>query len=94
MADYIVHTHAKDGMKLRDCNPEAVYGIIDEKSHSGIDYIELPLGKGNVDFNNYLKALDDVGYRGFLTVEREVGDNPEQDIYEAVGFLKDKIKVL
>ncbi len=94
LADYIVHTHAKDGIKLRECNPEAVYGIIDEKSHSGVDYIELPLGKGNVDFNKYLKALDDVGYRGFLTVEREVGDNPEQDVQEAVEFLKDKIKVL
>lgn len=45
-----------------------------------------------MDFPNYLKALDDIGYRGFLTIEREVGDDPETDIAKAVTFLQDKIK--
>jgi sugar phosphate isomerase/epimerase len=37
-----------------------------------------------------LKALEDIGYRGYLTIEREVGDNPEADIAKAVSFLKSK----
>ena len=40
----------------------------------------------------YLKALDDIGYKGFLTIEREVGDNPEADIRKAVSFLEGYIR--
>jgi len=43
---------------------------------------------GDVVFPSYLKALEDIGYHGFLTIEREVGDDPEKDIREAVAFLK------
>ena len=39
----------------------------------------------------YLEALTDIGYKGFLTIEREVGDKPEVDIRAAVEFLT-KIK--
>ena len=91
LKDYIVHTHAKDGKKLRDVNPEIIYRIIDEEANQGDAYIELPLGEGNVDFDNYLKALEDIGYKGFLTIEREVGENPVSDISKAVEFLKAKI---
>ena len=91
LKDYIVHTHAKDGKNLRKCNPEVVYRIIDEEANQGDAYIELPLGEGNVDFDNYLKALDEIGYKGFLTVEREVGENPAADIDKAVKFLNAKI---
>lgn len=91
LRDYIVHTHAKDGRKLRESNPEVIYRIIDEEANQGDAYIELPLGEGDVDFDNYLKALEEIGYKGFLTVEREVGENPAADISKAVSFLKEKI---
>ena len=91
LSDYIVHTHAKDGRKLRECDPEVVYRIIDEEANQGDAYIELPLGEGDVDFDNYLRALDEIGYKGFLTIEREVGDNPAADIALAAGFLRSKI---
>lgn len=94
LQDYIVHTHAKDGQNLQKCNPEVVYGIINEEEHTGLDYIEVPLGEGNVDFDHYLKALDDIGYKGFLTIEREVGEKPEEDIARAADFLKSKIAIL
>ncbi|MBP1548569.1 MAG: sugar phosphate isomerase/epimerase [Oscillospiraceae bacterium] len=94
LKDYIVHTHAKDGKKLRECNPEVVYGIINEEEHSGLDYIEVPLGEGSVDFANYLKALDEIGYKGFLTIEREVGENPAADIKLAADFLRNTINTL
>ncbi len=91
LKDYIVHTHAKDGKKLRDVNPEIIYKIIDEEANQGNAYIELPLGEGSVDFDNYLRALDDIGYKGFLTIEREVGENPVADIAMAADFLKAKL---
>ena len=39
-------------------------------------------------FPAYLKALEEIGYKGFLTIEREVGDNPTADIEKAVRFLR------
>lgn len=88
LKDYIVHTHAKDGRKLLDRDPEIIYGIIEAEIQEGRAFIELPLGEGDVDFPNYLKALDEIGYQGFLTIEREVGENPEQDIRTAAAFLQ------
>lgn len=52
---------------------------------------EMPLGKGSVDFDKYLCALYDIGYNGYLTIEREVGDTPEADIVTAKEFLIEKI---
>jgi len=49
---------------------------------------EVPLGEGSVDFPKYLAALRQIGYDDYLTVEREVGDNPERDIRAAVEFLR------
>ncbi len=84
LKEYIVHTHAKDGIKLsKNGSP---------KSENQNNYLETPLGQGKVDFDGYLKALNDIGYHGFLTIEREVGDNPIQDIAMAVSFLKEKIQ--
>ena len=93
LKDYIVHTHAKDGRQLHDCEPEIVYGIKprDPSCVTDESFIELPLGEGDVPFPAYLKALDEVGYRGFLTIEREVGENPAKDIATAVDFLKNII---
>ena len=48
----------------------------------------MPLGTGSVDFPAYLKALEEIGYKGFLTIEREAGETPEKDIGIAYDFLK------
>ena len=92
LKDYIVHTHAKDGIKLHDNNPEVVYGIIEDEIPTGEGFREVALGEGSVPFNKYLAALDDIGYRGFLTIEREVGDDPAADISLAANFLRDLMK--
>ncbi len=90
---YIVHTHAKDGVKLRDSNPEVIYGVIEHDKWDDKPYFkEVPLGQGSVDFPNYLKALDEIGYKGFLTIERECGQDPAADILCAADFLRDVIK--
>ena len=95
LKDYIVHTHAKDGIKLKESNPEFIYHVVhpipDEYMQGGF-FEEVPLGTGSVPFKEYLKALEDVGYRGFLTIERECGDTPEEDIKIAASYLRNIIE--
>ena len=79
LSKYIVHTHAKDGIQV---------------SADPLKWEELPLGQGGVKWDDYLKALSAIGYDGFLTIEREVGDTPEVDIKLAVTFLKERLAVL
>ncbi len=88
---YIVHTHAKDGKQLFYKDPEIVYGLVKDPLVTGSSFLEVPLGEGSVPWDAYLDALEEIGYKGFLTIEREVGDNPERDIIAAVEFLKSKI---
>ncbi|WP_141503420.1 sugar phosphate isomerase/epimerase family protein [Paenibacillus luteus] len=99
LKDYIVHTHAKDGLKLADIDPRDVYGYygyektldheqIAAMAESGESFREVPLGEGSVDWPAYLRALQEIGYNGYLTIEREVGTSPETDIGKAVQFLK------
>jgi len=79
LGKYIVHTHAKDGIQI---------------TADPLKWEEVPLGKGGVKWDEYLKALDAVGFSGFLTIEREVGDTPEADIRMAADFLRERLKVL
>ncbi len=96
LKDYIVHTHAKDGIMINRGNPEYIYGVI--KAPEDVASIELfrevPLGEGSVDYKAYLTALKDIGYKGFLTIEREVGADPAKDIALAVDFLKKQMEVI
>ena len=91
---YIVHTHAKDGVMLKRTNPEYIYRVIPmPEDMAGITaFRETPLGEGSVDFKAYLKALEDIGYRGFLTIEREAGATPADDITLAANYLRKIIK--
>jgi len=79
LSDYIVHTHAKDGVQL---------------SADPLEWLEVPLGQGGVNWDEYLKALNATGFNGFLTIEREVGENPDADIKLAVEFLKERLAAL
>jgi L-ribulose-5-phosphate 3-epimerase len=96
LKDYIVHTHVKDGIMLKKTDATVIYDFLAE---GGIEdfrleeyFREMPLGQGQVPFDDYLKALDDIGYKGFLTIERETGDRPYEEIRAAVEFLKQKIR--
>ncbi|RUS47826.1 sugar phosphate isomerase/epimerase [Cohnella sp. AR92] len=98
LRDYIVHTHAKDGIRLRETDPRNIYGALGfepmdheklaKEVESGAFFREVPLGEGSVEWNAYLQALNDIGYGGYLTIEREVGTDPARDIAKAVQFLK------
>lgn len=90
LAPYIVHTHAKDGIFKKWCDPDVGYGMVEApEDYNEWDYcLETPLGEGQVDFDTYIPALKKAGYDGYLTIEREVGDDPAADIAMAIGFLK------
>ena len=93
LKDYIVHTHAKDGIMLERTKPEYIYKVTPmPEDMKGIKYFkEVPLGTGGVSFAPYLKALEEIGYRGFLTIEREAGEDPAADILIAKNYLLDVI---
>ncbi len=97
LKDYIVHTHAKDGNLLKKTDPKLIYNFFAEGGIEDMrmeDYFkEVPLGEGSVNFDAYLKVLDDIGYTGFLTIERECGANPFVDIKKAADFLNSKITI-
>ncbi|WP_046213255.1 sugar phosphate isomerase/epimerase family protein [Paenibacillus wulumuqiensis] len=93
LRDYIVHTHVKDGIRTREVNPHDVYGNLNHEQiaafeDGSIGFQEVALGEGSVDFKAYFAALQDIGYTGYLTIEREVGNQPEQDIRQAVEFIQ------
>jgi L-ribulose-5-phosphate 3-epimerase len=68
----IVHGHAKDA---RRASPSRAAQ-------------EVPLGHGDIDWMRYLEVLDEVEYRGWLTVERASGDNRLADVADGVAFLR------
>lgn len=51
---------------------------------------EVPLGKGQVGMEDYLKTLKEIGYLGPLTIEREIPQEParqKEEIGHAVALL-------
>lgn len=99
LKDYIVHTHVKDGVRFKPVDPRDVYGAlgygggvdheqIAKMVTEGEYFRELPLGEGKVDFPSYFAALQEISYKGYLTIEREVGTNPLHDIREAISFIR------
>jgi sugar phosphate isomerase/epimerase len=68
----VYHSHAKDARK----------GRVSRAAQ------EVPVGAGDIDWMAYLGALEEVEYRGWLTIERETGDNRVADVDAAVAFLR------
>lgn len=91
LGEYIVHTHVKDGIMLKRTDPKIIY---DHFATGGIEalnvadyFLETPLGEGNVDFPAYIDALKRVGFDGYLTIERETGAKPIEDIKLALNTI-------
>ena len=97
LGKYIVHTHAKDGINLFPGSAAAAYGVYNpdgtkrELNLEPAKFKEVPLGQGQVPWDSYLAALKKVGFNGFLTIERECGDDPAGDIKLAQKFLTEKL---
>ena len=61
---YVRSVHCKDAMWSQ--SPGETWGR------------EVPLGEGQVDIAAYLNTLKDIGYRGPLTIEREIPQDPDR----------------
>jgi len=68
----IRHVHARDGVR-------------DQARRAGL---EVPLGRGTADFPSLLAALEEHGYRGYLTVARDHCDNPAYELGAAIKYLR------
>lgn len=98
---YIVHTHAKDGIRYGAVDPKLVYGYpgMNDMSHTkiaqmvtrGAYFREAPVGEGQVPFPEYVQKLKDVGYDGYLTIERESQREAEAELKDTVAFLRELI---
>ena len=97
LAPYIVHTHAKDAINTMTGSAAKFYrlrnldGSERQIAARPAGFQEVPLGQGMVDWAAYLGELRAIGYDGFLTIERECGENPAADILTAVDFLKKQL---
>jgi sugar phosphate isomerase/epimerase len=72
LGNSILHVHAKDGVR-------------DLAQGRGI---EVPLGRGSVDFPALLGALEQRDFRGYYTIERGGGDDPVYEVGQAVQYLQ------
>lgn len=72
LAPYVLHVHAKDGVR-------------DLAQGRGV---EVPLGRGSVDFPELLSVLEEQQYRGYFTIERDEVADPVFEIGQAVQYLK------
>ncbi len=83
VGSFVRSVHCKDGTWAD--NPGQEWGA------------EVPLGEGDVGMETYLRTLDELGYTGPLTIEREIAQEPErqkEEIGAAVRLLtelKEKI---
>jgi sugar phosphate isomerase/epimerase len=49
---------------------------------------EVPLGHGDIDWLQLVGVLEEIEYRGWLTIERETGTDRRADVAEGVAFLR------
>ncbi len=50
--------------------------------------LEVPVGRGDVEWEELLPTLDEANYRGWLTAERTTGDDPPGDVQRAIAFTR------
>jgi sugar phosphate isomerase/epimerase len=68
----VVHSHAKDARQAGASKPAQL----------------VPVGHGDIEWMRYLGTLEEIEYRGWLTIEQETGDNRLQDVSASVQFLQ------
>jgi sugar phosphate isomerase/epimerase len=74
LSRHIRHVHIKDAVA--------------SKKH-GIEWgTEVPIGTGEVIFDELLLALNKIGYAGPLVIEREAGEDRMADLRSAIEFMQ------
>ncbi|MFV0399890.1 MAG: sugar phosphate isomerase/epimerase family protein [Oscillospiraceae bacterium] len=62
------------------------------KDSDGLTRGNLPCGAGRVDYTAVLRALNNVGYAGNISVEVEFTDNPKRYMRQALTHLKECVE--
>ena len=95
LTKYIVHTHAKDGIMKKQTDPKIIYDYFAEGGIEDFrlsDYFEeTPLGKGAVNIHQWIMALKEIGYQGFMTIERETGERSVDELRECIRTLREAL---
>ncbi|MFP3903363.1 MAG: sugar phosphate isomerase/epimerase family protein [Armatimonadota bacterium] len=60
----------------------------DAKKQPDGEVVQTPLGEGDIDFRKWIDALSDVGFDGWLCIERETGEDRLREIEEGLRFLR------
>ena len=78
-APYVCGFHGKDAVYPKDGNPKGK---------------EVMVGKGGANYPKLIEKLTEIGYDGYITIEREIPDSPERDAEIAATkvFLEDLIE--
>lgn len=88
-ADRIFHVHIKDVYWSDNPGPIGVFGGHTEFGDNRRYWNFRSPGRGKIDFENIIRALNDIGYSGPLSVEWEdSGMNREAGAAEACEFVK------
>lgn len=92
LREFVFHTHAKDGRMVKKGDPAAIYSAFADGAPDGLNFddyfLELPLGDGDVDIARYVGELTRMKFDGYLTIERESGDDRPTDIANGVALLR------
>lgn len=92
LREFIFYTHAKDGKMVKRGDVRTIYDAFAESApedfHFDDYFLELPIGEGSVDFPRYLGALHAMKFSGYLTIEREAGNDRVGDITREVAYLR------
>jgi sugar phosphate isomerase/epimerase len=88
-ADRIYHLHMKDVWWSDTPRPSGVYGGHLPFGHRDRYWEFRSLGRGRIDFEAVIRALDHVGYAGPLSIEWEdIGMDREHGAREACAFVR------
>ncbi len=50
--------------------------------------IEVPLGRGELDWQEFIATLDEINYRGWITATRTTGEDRAGDVARAIKYLR------
>jgi sugar phosphate isomerase/epimerase len=87
-ADRIYHVHVKDSRRRLDGRRSILASHLNfGEEERGWDFVSP--GHGDVDFEEFIRALNAIGYTGPLSIEWEdSGMDREWGVQEAVGFVR------
>lgn len=72
LAGKVIHTHARDGRTATVSGGAR----------------EVPVGAGDIEWLLYVATLESIDYRGYLTLDRESGEDRFADVAAGVKFLR------